>query len=156
MSKASRSAGVFLPACLPCLPVQDAQRGHPRLPPSLPGACTTCCSGVPGEITARHTDCVVCSLRPASARSAELGLPYREGLVKNRYVGRTFIMPDQRLREVRPLLGMLGTLGTLLWRCWARWARCNGAAAAAGLGGSVEGPPAAARLRCWGATACSP
>ncbi|EFN59299.1 hypothetical protein CHLNCDRAFT_137657 [Chlorella variabilis] len=55
--------------------------------------------------------------RPAAIQiSAELGLPYREGLVKNRYVGRTFIMPDQRLREVRPLLGMLGTLGTLLWR----------------------------------------
>ncbi|GAB4817999.1 hypothetical protein N2152v2_005045 [Parachlorella kessleri] len=39
--------------------------------------------------------------RPAAIQiSSELGLPYREGLVKNRYVGRTFIMPDQKLREV--------------------------------------------------------
>ena len=29
----------------------------------------------------------------------ESGIPYVEGIIKNRYVGRTFIQPDQRLRE---------------------------------------------------------
>ena len=46
-------------------------------------------------------DCVVPvpdGARPTAIQiSSVLGLPYREGLVKNRYVGRTFIMPDQVL-----------------------------------------------------------
>ena len=38
--------------------------------------------------------------RPAAqAMAEELGLRYREGFIKNRYSGRTFIMPDQASRE---------------------------------------------------------
>ncbi len=40
------------------------------------------------------------SARPAAMQLAEtLGIPYREGFYKNRYVGRTFIMPGQKARK---------------------------------------------------------
>lgn len=40
------------------------------------------------------------SARPAAMQlAATLGLPYREGFYKNRYVGRTFIMPGQKTRK---------------------------------------------------------
>ncbi|MEE8421656.1 MAG: amidophosphoribosyltransferase [Dehalococcoidia bacterium] len=38
--------------------------------------------------------------RGAIGYSLESGIPYAEGLIQNRYVGRTFIEPDQRLREL--------------------------------------------------------
>lgn len=34
----------------------------------------------------------------------EFGLPFCEGLIKNRYVGRTFIQPDQSMREIEVAL----------------------------------------------------
>lgn len=52
-----------------------------------------------------HVDADIVIGVPDSATPAAIGyareadIPYREGLVKNRYVGRTFIQPDQRIRD---------------------------------------------------------
>jgi amidophosphoribosyltransferase len=51
------------------------------------------------------------SSRPSALQLAMgLGVPYREGFVKNRYIGRTFIMPGQALRSrsVRQKLNVIG------------------------------------------------
>jgi amidophosphoribosyltransferase len=40
------------------------------------------------------------ALAAAVGYSQSSGIPYGDGLVKNRYVGRTFIQPDQRMREL--------------------------------------------------------
>lgn len=51
------------------------------------------------------------SSRPSAMQLAHrLGKPYREGFVKNRYVGRTFIMPGQGVRKksVRQKLNAIG------------------------------------------------
>jgi amidophosphoribosyltransferase len=52
------------------------------------------------------------SSRPSATQLAHLlGKPYREGFVKNRYVGRTFIMPGQgvRKRSVRQKLNVIAS-----------------------------------------------
>jgi amidophosphoribosyltransferase len=51
------------------------------------------------------------SSRPSAMQLAQkIGKPYREGFVKNRYVGRTFIMPGQSVRQksVRQKLNAIG------------------------------------------------
>jgi amidophosphoribosyltransferase len=51
------------------------------------------------------------SSRPSAMQLAKrLNLPYREGFIKNRYIGRTFIMPGQsvRRRSVRQKLNAIG------------------------------------------------
>ncbi|MBL0420207.1 amidophosphoribosyltransferase [Ramlibacter sp. AW1] len=52
------------------------------------------------------------SSRPSAMQLAQLlGIPYREGFVKNRYVGRTFIMPGQGVRKksVRQKLNVISS-----------------------------------------------
>lgn len=51
---------------------------------------------VEGDIVIGVPDSAIAA---AIGYAQEAGIPYVEGLVKNRYVGRTFIQPDQRLRE---------------------------------------------------------
>jgi amidophosphoribosyltransferase len=51
------------------------------------------------------------SSRPSALqRATDLGVTYREGFVKNRYIGRTFIMPGQAMRRksVRQKLNPIG------------------------------------------------
>ena len=52
------------------------------------------------------------SSRPAAIQLAlKLGIEYREGFIKNRYIGRTFLMPGQAIRSksVRQKLNAIGT-----------------------------------------------
>ncbi len=67
-----------------------------------------------GKILARESpvDADLVSPVPDSGTTAAIGfsdgsgLPYLEVLIKNRYVGRTFIMPEQKLREISVQLKM--------------------------------------------------
>ncbi len=53
------------------------------------------------------------SIPATLAYASESGIPYAEGLIKNRYVGRTFIMPTQKDRDLAVKLKM-NTVGSIL------------------------------------------
>ena len=56
-----------------------------------------------------------------------IGKPYREGFVKNRYVGRTFIMPGQGVRKktVRQKLNAIGRWSSRTATCcWSTTRSC--------------------------------
>ena len=66
------------------------------------------------EINPNHDIDVVIPIPDSSTTAAhqlavDLGVPYREGFVKNRYIGRTFIMPyqEERKKSVRRKLNIL-------------------------------------------------
>lgn len=65
--------------------------------------------GIEGDVVVAVPD----TSRPAAqAMAEELGLPIREGFIKNRYSGRTFIMPDARSR-VQTLRLKLNPIGEM-------------------------------------------
>ncbi len=69
--------------------------------------------GVSGNVVVPVPD----TSRPAAASMAEeLALPLREGIIKNRYSGRTFIMPDQNTRNAALLLKLNPLPGELRGR----------------------------------------
>ena len=42
------------------------------------------------------------AIAAATGFAEAAGLPYADGFVRNRYIGRTFIEPTQRLRKLGP------------------------------------------------------
>src|ERR1017187_8554605 len=87
----------------------------PAAPPPKPHFNTSIVFGRPvqesremlGRLLAREhpvdADVVVpvpdSGVAPALGYSAESGLPFRHGLIRNHYVGRTFIEPSQAIRD---------------------------------------------------------
>ena len=60
------------------------------------GACLARESGVPADVVIGVPDS---GIGAAQGYAAEAGIPFASGIVKNKYIGRTFIAPTQRERE---------------------------------------------------------
>lgn len=118
MREVEAGEGVFIGAQGPetLYQTQEGQKGHcvfetiyfARPDSNLEGKLVYVSRQEMGRQLAREhpVDADVVIAIPDSANPAAVGyaqessIAYREGLVKNRYVGRTFIEPDQRIRDI--------------------------------------------------------
>ena len=73
--------------------------GRPQRPPRPPAARCRARHRVGGRRRRRDPGARLLDPRRDRVRPAQSGLPFNDGLIKNRYIGRTFIEPTQDIRD---------------------------------------------------------
>ena len=97
LPRAGRRCALHLRVLLPRAPRHPPRRRRGARRPRADGR--TARRGGTRRGRPRAADSRTRAHRPRSASRARAGIPFSEGLIKNRYVHRTFIHPEQGMRE---------------------------------------------------------